>query len=61
MSDRDRDRELMEMAINLAAECQPVDPDRIPKVGAVIAIGGTIIGTGVRDPGRCPALTGTPS
>jgi pyrimidine deaminase RibD-like protein len=47
----DRNRELMEQAIRLAAECDPIDPDRIPKVGAVIAVGGQIIGAGKRGTG----------
>jgi pyrimidine deaminase RibD-like protein len=50
----DRDRELMETAIKLADDCEPADPDRIPKVGAVIAVGGHIIGAGNRDPGMIP-------
>ena len=50
----DRDRELMEMAINLADECVPNDPSRIPKVGAVIAVGGHVIGAGNRDSGVYP-------
>jgi pyrimidine deaminase RibD-like protein len=54
MSEHYRDRELMEMAINLADECEPGDPDRIPKVGAVIAVGGHVIGAGSRDPGVFP-------
>jgi pyrimidine deaminase RibD-like protein len=56
MGERNRDRELMELAINLASGCDPVDPDRIPKVGAVIAIGGTVLGTGRRDNGSTPAF-----
>jgi diaminohydroxyphosphoribosylaminopyrimidine deaminase / 5-amino-6-(5-phosphoribosylamino)uracil reductase len=41
------DRELMEMAINMAAQCEPKDVS-IPKVGAVIAVAGDVIAAGHR-------------
>ena len=41
------DEELMAEAIFLSEQCKPV-ADRIPRVGAVIAVGGVIIGQGRR-------------
>ena len=41
------DRELMEMAIKMAAQCKPKDVS-IPKVGAVIAVEGDVIAAGHR-------------
>src|SRR5436190_991141 len=46
----DNDKELMGRAISLAEQCKPV-ADRIPKVGAVIAVGSTVIGKGHRGTG----------
>jgi hypothetical protein len=44
------DKELMEKAVALARECRPKD-ERCPRVGAVIAINGTVIGLGRRGTG----------
>ena len=41
----------MNKAIALAEKCEPI-ADRIPRVGAVIAIGNTIIGRGYRGSGK---------
>jgi diaminohydroxyphosphoribosylaminopyrimidine deaminase / 5-amino-6-(5-phosphoribosylamino)uracil reductase len=41
---------LMEQALFLAEECKPRS-DSIPKVGAIIAVGGTILGRGRRGTG----------
>jgi pyrimidine deaminase RibD-like protein len=41
---------LMEEAIRWADACKPTNP-RIPKVGAIIAIGGEVIGRGRRGTG----------
>jgi diaminohydroxyphosphoribosylaminopyrimidine deaminase/5-amino-6-(5-phosphoribosylamino)uracil reductase len=41
------DQEHMEEAIALAGQCEPIE-EYIPKVGAVIAIGKTVIGRGHR-------------
>jgi pyrimidine deaminase RibD-like protein len=45
------DERLMNRAIELAEQCTPI-ADRIPKVGAVIAVGGTVIGRGHRGTGQ---------
>ncbi len=45
------DKMLMTKAIALAKKCVPI-ADRIPKVGAVIAIGKTVIGSGRRGTGK---------
>jgi len=45
------DEQLMNRAIELAEQCRPI-ADRIPKVGAVIAVGGTVIGMGYRGTGQ---------
>ena len=47
----DTDKQLMIETISLAEQCQPI-ADRIPKVGAVIAVGDTIIGRGHRGTGN---------
>ena len=41
----------MDTAITLAERCEPIE-DRIPKVGAVIAIGEVVIGLGKRGTGK---------
>jgi pyrimidine deaminase RibD-like protein len=46
----EQDEKLMKRAIALAEQCRPVAA-RIPKVGAVIAVGGIIIGEGYRGSG----------
>ena len=38
----DNDRTMMDYAIELASSCEPKDPSLIPKVGAVIDIGGEV-------------------
>jgi pyrimidine deaminase RibD-like protein len=43
-------RDYMELAIAEARECEPSDPKRIPRVGAVIVADGKIIGKGHRGP-----------
>ena len=45
------DESLMIRAIEQAEQCRPI-ADRIPKVGAVIAVGGTVIGMGHRGTGQ---------
>ena len=45
------DEILMNRAIEQAEQCRPI-ADRIPKVGAVIAVGGTVIGMGHRGTGQ---------
>ena len=45
------DEKLMNQAIDLAERCNPV-AERIPKVGAVIAVDGTVIGKGHRGTGE---------
>jgi pyrimidine deaminase RibD-like protein len=45
------DQELMKAAIALAEQCKPI-AGRIPMVGAVIAVGGVIIGRGHRGTGE---------
>jgi pyrimidine deaminase RibD-like protein len=45
------DQKHLEEAISLAEQCRPI-ADRIPKVGAVIAIGETVIGKGHRGSGE---------
>ena len=45
------DEELMIEAISLAEHCEPI-ADRIPRVGAVIAVDGVIIGKGHRGTGN---------
>jgi len=45
------DEELMKEAISLAEHCKPI-ADRIPKVGAVIAVDGIIVGKGQRGTGE---------
>jgi len=47
----DDDLKLMSQAIALSERCEPIDPDRHPKVGAVIAVGSTVIGRGYRGSG----------
>jgi pyrimidine deaminase RibD-like protein len=47
----DIDRKHMEKAIALAEQCEPIE-ERIPKVGAVIAIGEGVIGLGHRGTGK---------
>jgi pyrimidine deaminase RibD-like protein len=47
----DNDKMQMNKAISLAEKCEPV-ADRIPKVGAVIAIGKTVLGRGYRGTGK---------
>jgi len=42
------DRQLMESAIGELKKCNPADPERIPKVGAVIAIDDEVIAAGHR-------------
>jgi pyrimidine deaminase RibD-like protein len=42
------DRRYMELAIAMAEHCAPKDPDRIPKVGAVIVVGDAVVATGFR-------------
>jgi pyrimidine deaminase RibD-like protein len=44
-------RTMMHKAIGLAEECEPIE-DRIPEVGAVIAIGDTVVGRGHRGTGK---------
>jgi pyrimidine deaminase RibD-like protein len=44
------DLDLMNKAIELAERCTPIS-DHVPRVGAVIAVNGVIIGSGHRDPG----------
>src|SRR5271157_4640346 len=46
----ENDERLMNRAIELAEQCRPI-AERIPKVGAVIAIGDTVIGQGHRGTG----------
>lgn len=48
---RQTDEELMSEAISLAEHCKPI-ADRIPRVGAVIAVDGVIIGKGHRGTGN---------
>ena len=48
---REEDERFMKMAIDLAEQCKPI-ADRIPKVGAVIAVNGVIIGRGHRGTGE---------
>src|ERR1035441_3187146 len=48
---RQTDEELMSEAISLAEYCKPI-ADRIPRVGAVIAVDGVIIGKGHRGTGN---------
>jgi pyrimidine deaminase RibD-like protein len=43
---------LMCEAIAWAERCQPIDPDRIPKVGAIIAVGDVVIGRGYLGTGK---------
>lgn len=45
------DEKLMNRAIEQAEQCRPI-ADRIPKVGAVIAVGETVIGVGHRGTGQ---------
>ena len=45
------DIELMKKAIDLAEQCRPI-ADRIPMVGAVIAVGDTVVGRGHRGTGK---------
>ena len=47
----DESEKLMIRAIEMAQRCEPV-ADRIPKVGAVIAVGSTVIGFGHRGTGK---------
>jgi diaminohydroxyphosphoribosylaminopyrimidine deaminase / 5-amino-6-(5-phosphoribosylamino)uracil reductase len=48
---RNDDENLMSEAIALAEQCKPI-ADRIPKVGVVIAVDGTVIGQGHRGTGK---------
>jgi pyrimidine deaminase RibD-like protein len=48
---RDSDEKLMSEAIALAERCKPI-ADRIPRVGAVIAVDDTVIGQGYRGTGE---------
>jgi pyrimidine deaminase RibD-like protein len=41
----------MRLAIVEAEKCEPIDPDRYPKVGAIIAVGNTVIRKGHRGSG----------
>ena len=47
----ERDRELMERAVNLAENCTPTDPSRTPRLGVVIAQNGVVIGQAFRGVG----------
>ena len=47
----ENDLRYMEKAISLAENCAPTE-ERIPRVGAVIAVGQVIIGRGHRGPGN---------
>jgi len=42
------ERELMELAVEMAAKCEPPDPKSTPKVGAVIAIDGEVVSSASR-------------
>jgi pyrimidine deaminase RibD-like protein len=47
----ENDERMMNRAIEQAEQCRPI-ADRIPKVGAVIAVDGTVIGMGHRGTGK---------
>lgn len=51
MSDKELDITHMIQAVELAKACRP-SSERIPKVGAVIAIGDVVVGSGQRDEGN---------
>jgi len=52
MTTAEIDRKHMMRAVALANECRPNNPERIPQVGAVFAVGEVVIGSGSRGSGK---------